>query len=398
MTNLKRRARGWVERMQLPSAVKLALQRDRETSHTLDPGPQHIVDMGIAWLARAQDHSKTRDGGVARHYSLVDGWGASYPETTGYIIPTMIDYGMERSSGETIDRARRMLDWLVSIQFPEGGFQGGTIDQSPRVPVTFNTGQILIGLCAGAQIDDRYREPARRAADWLVITQDNDGCWRKHPTPFAGPGPKAYETHVALALFRAAELMPSTQYADAALRQVDWALTNQRENGWIADCCLEDAARPLTHTLGYALRGIIEAYEYSRDQRYLNAARRMATGLIRVLAPDGKLPGRLDSGWQAAADWVCLTGTSQIAECWWLLYGATGERDYRDSALRANAFVRRTITIDGPPEISGAVKGSHPIDGEYGRWQYLNWACKFTTDANSAELAARKQSAEAAGP
>lgn len=37
----------------------------------------------------------------------------------------------------------------------------------------------------------------RRAADWLVETQDADGCWRRHPTPFAEPGEKVYETHVA---------------------------------------------------------------------------------------------------------------------------------------------------------------------------------------------------------
>ena len=42
-----------------------------------------------------------------------------------------------------------------------------------------------------------------------------------------------------------------------------------------------------------------------------------------------------------------------------------------------------------PTEIRGGVKGSQPINGDYGKWQYLNWACKFTIDANRAELAAR---------
>ena len=39
-----------------------------------------------------------------------------------------------------------------------------------------------------------------------------------------------------------------------------WALTKQRVNGWFADCCLNDPTRPLTHTIGYALRGVIEGY------------------------------------------------------------------------------------------------------------------------------------------
>ena len=59
---------------------------------------------------------------------------------------------------------------------------------------------------------------------------------------------------------------------------------------------------------------------------------------------------------------------------------------HRDAARRANSFVRRTMVISGAPEISGGIKGSHPIDGAYGRWQYLNWACKFTIDSNRLEL------------
>ena len=388
MVILKERAQRWLERMQLQPAAKSVLRGDeRRGLYPADPGAARIVDEGIAWLGRAQDHSATQDGGVARHYSLLDGWAASYPETTGYIVSTLISHGQQKGGGESISRARRMLDWLVSIQFPEGGFQGGMIGQTPRVPVTFNTGQILIGLCSGADLDPRYRNAMQKAADWLAATQDEDGCWRKFSTPFARSGVKSYETHVSLGLFRAAALEPARFYAEAALKQIDWALTNQASNGWLANCCLTDPARPLTHTLGYALRGIVEAYLYSKDDRYLQAACRTADGLMGALRSDGKLPGRLDANWQPVVDWVCLTGASQIAESWLLLHQAAGRTDYRNAALLANAFVRRTVCVDGPAELRGAVKGSFPVDGLYGRWQYLNWACKFTIDANRAELA-----------
>jgi uncharacterized protein YyaL (SSP411 family) len=170
------------------------------------------------------------------------------------------------------------------------------------------------------------------------------------------------------------------------LKQVDWALTNQAANGWLSHCCLSDPVNPLTHTLGYALRGMVEAYLASKDERYLRAACVTADGLLGAMQSDGRLPGRLDANWQPAADWVCLTGLSQIAESWLLLHRATGRADYKRAALLGNGFVRRTISVDGPPAIRGAVKGSFPIDGHYGRWQYLNWACKFTIDANRAEL------------
>jgi hypothetical protein len=68
-----------------------------------------------------------------------------------------------------------------------------------------------------------------------------------------------------------------------------------------------------------------------------------------------------------------------------MLYRYTGERRYRDAAYRANRFVRRSVDVRGPDEIRGGVKGSHPVDGAYGRYQYLNWAVKFTIDAQLLE-------------
>lgn len=386
--SLRKTVSALIETTRLPPMARGARRQDRRGTIGSDPGPARAIALGIEWLGRAQDNTRTNDGGVARHFSLVDGWSSSYPETTGYIVATMIAHGRDHQLAEPIDRARRMLDWLLAIQFPEGGFQGGMVDQTPRVPVTFNTGQILMGLAAGAALDPRYREAMTRAADWLVASQDADGCWRRHPTPFAAPGEKTYETHVALGLFDAHAVDPSRGYLEAGLRQVDWALKNQAANGWLAKCCLGDPLRPLTHTLGYALRGIVGAYLSSRDKRYLEAAKRTADGLLTALEPDGRLPGRLDAQWQGAVDWVCLTGSSQIAESWFHLHRETGEPRYLSAARRAIAYVRSTIAIEGPPEIVGGVKGSFPVDGEYGRWQYLNWACKFMIDANRAELAA----------
>ena len=135
--------------LQLPSQAKEELRKDRAGLPPNDPGPETAVKLGISWLRRAQDNSRYKDGGVARHYSLIDGWSASYPETTGYIVPTLLDHARENNDSASLESAKRMLDWLVSIQLSDGGFQGGLIDSTPVVPVTFNTGQILIGLAAG---------------------------------------------------------------------------------------------------------------------------------------------------------------------------------------------------------------------------------------------------------
>ncbi|MGF1606897.1 MAG: hypothetical protein ACFB22_11215 [Rhodothalassiaceae bacterium] len=372
----------------LPDQAKAALAMDKGGVPATDPGPEAVIAACADWLCRAQDNSASGDPGVARDYSLIKGWATSYPETTGYIVPTMFAVADHLGRPRLAERARAMLDWLVSIQRRDGGFQGGRIDSEPVVSVTFNTGQILIGLAAGVErFGEPYQAAMHAAARFLRDSLDADGCWRSHPTPFAKPGEKAYETHVSWGLFEAERQAPDHGYGAAGLRQIDWALTKMAPNGWVADCCLSDASKPLTHTLGYYLKGLVEAHRLSGRADILTAAARMAQGLASAQRPDGALPGRLDENWRAAVRWSCLTGNVQIADSWYYLADAAGADALAAAADRATAFVRRTIRLDGPDGQRGGVKGSFPVNGDYGRFEYLNWAAKFTIDACMTERA-----------
>lgn len=228
-------ARTLIEEWNLPLAARQERARDRRRALQPDPGPDAVIDACVSWLGEAQDCSTTCDGGVARDYSLINGWASSYPETTGYIVPTMIDYAHYRGRQDSRERARRMLDWLVSIQFPDGGFQGGKVDLKPVVPVTFNTGQILLGLASGVrEFGDVYREPMFRAADWLAETLDDDGCWRNFPTPFAEPGEKASRPTLPGACLKQVALRLTNPMVTQGLRMSTgpWA-NNVTMAGWM---------------------------------------------------------------------------------------------------------------------------------------------------------------------
>jgi len=377
----------WMADQALPGRAKRAAIYDRKAAFDIDPGNAVAVDAILNWLCRAQDCSRSNDGGVARHFGLVSGWGESYPETTGYIIPTLITCGTEDDRPALLERSRRMLDWCVAIQLADGSFQGGTISQTPKVSTTFNTGQILLGLAAGARTfgDPAYVGAMHRAARWLRDHQDEDGCWRAFPTPFARPGDKAYETHVSWGLFEAERVATGHGYGEAGLRQVRWALTHQRENGWFEDCCLSDPARPLTHTIGYALRGLIEAHRLSGDSEFLDRALLTARGVASAVEPDGRLAGRLDADWCPAADWVCMTGSVQLSCCLMVLSDDGDAPELFEPAKALNAYVRKRVLLRGDPDLVGGVRGSFPISGDYGRFEYLNWAAKFAIDAFRAE-------------
>ena len=136
----------------------------------------------IDWLCLAQDvrHDKPDSGGVSAGWSFEDGWLPSYPETSGYIVETFLAAAAVLDRPDLIDRARRIIDWELSIQRPDGAFPGHFGEPGSQ-PVVFNTGQIMHGMLAGYLQLRRTEclEAAVRAGHWLARVQDADGCWRQ---------------------------------------------------------------------------------------------------------------------------------------------------------------------------------------------------------------------------
>ena len=214
---LRKRVKQFLDWWALPGDAMRECRSDRQGLRQDPPDSEQALAAAADWLAVAQDRSRSSDGGVARHFSLVTGWAASYPETSGYIVPTFLELARRTRQEQLCRRARRVLDWLVSIQLSDGAFQGGPIGASPVLPAIFDTGQILIGLAAGV-IEfgtEKYGEAMRRAADWLLHAQANDGSWPQDTAPFALPGPKAYETHVAWGLMEAFKASGNRHYLDS---------------------------------------------------------------------------------------------------------------------------------------------------------------------------------------
>ena len=354
--------------------------------------------LAIEWICRAQD--AFADGGVARSYSLAyngffkrSGWIPSYPETTGYIIPTMFDYAHRTGRQDVFARAVRMADWESDVQMPNGAVQGGTIDEPPT-PAVFNTGQVVFGWVRAHQEtgDERYLAAARRAGDFLLEVQDADGAWRKSLTRYAsGAMPSyTYNTRTAWAMLLLANATGNRAYRDAAVANVEFALRLQQPNGWLRDNCLNDSTRPLLHTIAYSLRGILEIGIALNEPRYISAVRTAADALLARLRPDGSMAGRFDQSWSPAASWSCLTGNAQMGTVWGRLYDVGGESKYASGVFTVNAFLQRVQWRGtGHPGLDGGISGAFPIHGHYGRFEVLNWAVKFFADSLMIEDAIR---------
>ena len=333
----------------------------------------------MGWLCRAQDSGTDR--GVAASYGLSRGWTASYPETTGYIVPTFLDYAARSGRSRYRDRALEIGEWLLSIQLEEGAFQAGTIDQAPR-PSVFNTGQILQGLVAlfrGTE-DDRYLDSLTRAADWLLAVQDVSGSWSEFAYRDTA---HSYYSRVAWALLQAHALTGRSAWRKGAMGQLEWARENQLDNGWFRLNSFDLRKDPFTHTIVYAAEGFHGAGLILEDDRYLRCARDVADALRARVDSSGYVPGEFDARWANSHRYACLTGSAQLAGLLLRLYSREmGDETYLDAARRVNAYVMSTQRLEsGEPGIRGGVKGSDPIWGRYMTYTYPNWAAKFLADS-----------------
>ena len=343
---------------------------------------QSHLAAALEWLCLAQDVCKGRSdaGGVSAGWSFEDGWLPGYPETTGYIIETFIDAAEALERPDPIGRAHRMIDWELSLQHADGAFPGHYGEPGSK-PVIFNTGEIIHGLLAGHM---RLGRPecfpaAVRAGVWLAERQDTDGCWRRSQH---NDIPHTYDTRASWALLRTGLIAQEPRLQSAAVRQLDWALRQQDDDGWFASNAFTRDVAPLTHTIGYAISGLLESGLILGEERYLYAARKAARALAKIQRSDGWLAGAYSRNWRPRAAYCCLTGVAQMAVNWAVLAISCEEVEFAHHARLALTYLKRHHRVAARDAvIRGGMAGSYPIWGAYERFCYPAWAAKFFADA-----------------
>ena len=347
----------------------------------------HLI-AAIDWLCRAQDvrNGQPDAGGVSAGWSFEDGWLPSYPETSGYIVETLVAAAKVLERPDLFQRANRILDWELSIQQRDGAFPGHFGEPGSQ-PVIFNQGQIRHGMVAGyAQLNRAdCLESAVRAGHWLARHQHADGCWRKYEHNGV---PHTYNTRGTWALLATGRLANEPALCKAAVRHLEWAAMQQTASGWFEHNAFTSERLPFTHTIAYAIRGFLECGVLLGEKRYLDIAERAASAVAKAQRADGWIAGAFDRNWRARASYTCLTGNAQMALDWIRLAQEGYGHGLRDHALRAIAYVKRRHRLDEADlTFRGAVAGSAPIWGRYSMFEFPNWAAKFFADALMMEMA-----------
>ncbi len=338
-----------------------------------------ILDLVLGWIYNAQ----RLDGGIAGYYSLLTGYSDSYPEVTGYIIPTLYDYAKTADDDRAVHAAERATQWLLSLQTPEGAFPGGLHGSHMHASV-FNTGQILQGLvraCRETKTPD-VLDSAIAAGDWLIRMQQSDGSW-------SGPGAyqdaaHTYYSMVAWALAELSELAdhrnPCESYGAAAERNIDWVLRHFHPSGWIGGINLRGHPNYL-HFIAYVLQGVLECGILRRRSDAIDAVKKSAWVLLRKFEASKFLAGAFEGDFKTKHHFTCLTGNAQMSCVWQRLYEVSGDLRFFNAALKMNEMLKELLPMGGGKGIAGGVSGSHPIWCRYQPLRYISWGCKFFADA-----------------
>lgn len=337
------------------------------------------IHAAIDWLKRAQDVCS--DGGVSAQYSLFHGWDDSYVETTGYILVSFFDAAERYGMPELRLRAVRMADFLLKVQLPNGAFQSGTPQDIPPQPRVFNTGEDIRGLVRAFQETgkQKYLKSAKKACDWLVSIQEEDGSWlkdefqkRKH----------AYHSRTAWALLLVWKETKIATYRNTAEKCLQWVLKQQKENGWFGACDFSRPPDPFTHAIDYTISGLLEAGRIVKNATYWKAGKDCADALLRYYEKHQFMPATFNEYWKSDDTYACLTGDAQIVISWLLLYKETRQKKYMSAAEQLLTQIKQTVDLEtNALHIRGAVAGAYPLYGGYSRLNYPNWATKFFLDA-----------------
>lgn len=350
----------------------------------------------LRWLQKSVDRGC---GGSSAFFSPLYGWAAPYPETTGYLIPTLIEQGRRWEDPTLTQTAVILGEWLMNLQREDGAWPGGLyrVGQT-KEPSVFNTAQVLRGLMA------LYRETEERrwltachtGAQWIGAAIDGRG--RLRVRDYRSDATPAYYAYVAPPLLDVAQAAEIGEVADAAKRLLDHVVALQKATKDFEEWGFRRGKPAFTHTIAYTLQGLQESACFLNDgDFYWSVASAAIEKLLRKAElSGGRLPGAYGPEWQPVRWYSCLTGNAQIALC--LLAQDRHAPDLRivnGAAKLVDTVCERQWLYGAPDALRGAVAGSTPLWGRYMTLRYPNWAAKYHCDALTALIDRLRDAREA---
>lgn len=357
-------------------------------SPKLSPDTWHSrTNAALAWTRRSI--AATQGQGSAHSYSPIWGWARAYPETTGYLIETLLRYAKLTADDTLRQLAFQCGDWLCSVQLPSGAFSGGTAGGTR--PSVFNTAQILFGLLKldaeilseenAIQINpvSPYRTALKLALGWLMENLGQDGAWRT--AAYVRGFVPSYYTRAVWGALVAAQHLRQNALLEQLRRALSFYSLRIRSDGTVADWGLRPGPWAFTHTLAYTYEGFWESALLLQDTVVQEQILQIGTAFLAQRDKAGRTAGRYGAQWAADLSFQCPTGTAQLSVWYFRLWEHTGSARFRQASYELLTEALEAQWMKAGPNRYGALPGSTPLWGPYLRWRYPNWGVKFLLDA-----------------
>ena len=270
----------------------------------------------------------------------------SYPEVTGYYIPTLLKYQLKNI-------ALSYANYLVSIQNSNGSWN----EPSGKYEYTFDTGMILKGLIAlieeGLDVDGSFLSATKKAASWIMsmqrddgsISTPNDSMWK---LPYDKKVPESIHIYFLDTFVKLAEITKNEQYVKFVQKAKCFYLAK-------VDLCDFSI---LSHFNAYIIEGLIDIGEIDKAKRAMD-----------LISLHQRFDGSISA--YSFVDFVCSTGLLQYAICWFKL----GCFERGQKAL---------IYVANLQNLSGGWYGSYKVSRDIPNYypsSEISWAVKYFLDA-----------------
>lgn len=307
------------------------------------------------------------------------GWSPSYPETTGYLIETLLHPRVRRDFPDAEAAAKNCSEWLLQVQGADGSFPSGYAHSGK--PSVFNSSQILFGLLEAAVYwkDVRYEVAARKTFGWLIEQLDETGLWRK--AAYVPGYVPSYYTRALWPVIKAAKILQIPEHEPLLRKALQPYMNRWRADGSVREWGFSARTPAHTHTVAYTLRGLLECGLLLQEEKAIRLAEHSAHSLCVSYQQRGRLAGSYDEGWKGNYAHLCVTGNLQLS-CFLLrLHPLRPNAMYEHHARCFLSDALPAQRLRGGADLFGAVPGSVPFYGAYLPLRYPGWAAKFLVDA-----------------
>lgn len=241
-----------------------------------------VYQKSISWIKK-----NTIDGeGIICHSKL----RISYPEVTGYYIPTLLNWGYR-------DLAIQYAKWLCSIQKEDGSW----FDTEDKWPYIFDSGQILKGLLAIRHILPSVDDSIIRGVDWILSNMEENG---RLPSPREndfGDGKTFHEVihlYCLSPIIEAGEVFGIHEYKEKSNTIIRFYLNKCTEKIESFDL--------LSHFYAYVMEALLDLGE-------TDIVKKAMDNIAGFQLEDGCVPGYKN------VSWACAPGLFQLALVWFRL-------------------------------------------------------------------------------